>query len=77
MVKLGRTYGNLMVDVIASNAKLRARARRAVELATGATANEAEAALDAAGGAAKVAIVSLLTGDDAARASARLCSRSY
>jgi N-acetylmuramic acid 6-phosphate (MurNAc-6-P) etherase len=43
-----------------------------VELATGATANEAEAALDAAGGAAKVAIVSLLTGDDAARACARL-----
>jgi N-acetylmuramic acid 6-phosphate etherase len=72
MVKLGRTYGNLMVDVIASNAKLRTRARRAVELATGASAEEAEAALDAAGGAAKVAIVALLTGDDAVRAGARL-----
>ena len=35
MIRLGRTYGNLMVDVVASNAKLRARARRAVELATG------------------------------------------
>ena len=34
MIRLGRTYGNLMVDVVASNAKLRARARRAVELAT-------------------------------------------
>ena len=30
MIRLGRTYGNLMVDVVASNAKLRARARRAV-----------------------------------------------
>ena len=34
MVRLGRTFGNLMVDVVASNAKLRARARRVVELAT-------------------------------------------
>jgi N-acetylmuramic acid 6-phosphate etherase len=72
MVKLGRTYGNLMVDVVASNAKLRTRARRAVELATGATAAQAEVALDAAGGAAKVAIVSLLTGTDADHARVRL-----
>ena len=34
MVRLGQTFGNLMVDVVASNAKLRARARRVVELAT-------------------------------------------
>ena len=34
MIRLGRTYGNLMVDVVASNAKLVARARRAVVLAT-------------------------------------------
>ena len=49
MVRLGRTYGNLMVDVVASNAKLRARARRAVELATGASDEEVEAALAAGG----------------------------
>src|SRR4029453_16729116 len=36
MIRLGKTFGNLMVDVVASNAKLRARARRAVALATGA-----------------------------------------
>ena len=30
MVRLGRTFGNLMVDVVASDEKLRARARRAV-----------------------------------------------
>jgi N-acetylmuramic acid 6-phosphate etherase len=69
MVRLGRTFGNLMVDVVASNAKLRARARRVVELATDASETEADAALVAAGGDAKVAILSLLTGSpiDAAR----------
>jgi N-acetylmuramic acid 6-phosphate etherase len=72
MVRLGKTFGNLMVDVVAGNAKLRARARRAVELATGASDGEVEAALDAAGGDAKVAIVSLLAGIDAATARARL-----
>ena len=58
MVRLGRTYGNLMVDVVASNAKLRARARRAVELATDVSDEEIDAALVAADGDAKVAIVS-------------------
>lgn len=72
MVRLGKTFGNLMVDVVAGNAKLQARARRAVELATGAPNGEVEAALDAAGGDAKVAIVSLLGGIDAATARARL-----
>jgi N-acetylmuramic acid 6-phosphate etherase len=72
MVRLGKTFGNLMVDVVADNAKLRSRARRAVELATGASNGEVEAALDAAGGDAKVAIVSLLAGIDAATAQARL-----
>ena len=62
MIRLGRTYGNLMVDVVAANAKLRRRARRAVELATGCDDDEVDVALAAAGGDAKVAIVSLLTG---------------
>jgi N-acetylmuramic acid 6-phosphate etherase len=61
MVRLGRTFGNLMVDVVASNAKLRARARRVVELATDVSDVEADAALLAADGDAKVAILSLLT----------------
>jgi N-acetylmuramic acid 6-phosphate etherase len=65
MIRLGRTYGNLMVDVVATNAKLRARARRVVELATEASGEEVDAALAAAGGDAKVAIVSLLTGREA------------
>jgi N-acetylmuramic acid 6-phosphate etherase len=68
MVRLGKTFGNLMVDVVASNAKLRGRARRAVALATHASPDEVESALDAARGDVKVAIVSLLAGvgvDDA------------
>jgi N-acetylmuramic acid 6-phosphate etherase len=72
MVRLGQTYGNLMVDVVATNAKLRGRVRRAVALATGASADEVEAALEAAGGEAKVAIVSLLVGVGAEAARARL-----
>ena len=72
MIRLGHTYGNLMVDVVASNAKLRARARRTVELATNVSEADVDAALAAADGDAKVAIVSLLTGLDAATARARL-----
>ena len=72
MVRLGRTYGNLMVDVVASNEKLRARARRAVALATGAANGEVEAALEQADGDAKVAIVALLADVDAQSARARL-----
>jgi N-acetylmuramic acid 6-phosphate etherase len=72
MVRLGKTFGNLMVDLVASNAKLRARARRAVALATNASEAQVETALEAAGGDAKVAIVSLLAGLDAAGARSRL-----
>ena len=72
MIRLGRTYGNLMVDVVASNEKLRARARRTVELATDVPAADVDAALAAADGDAKVAIVSLLTGLGPAASRARL-----
>ena len=72
MIRLGRTFGNLMVDVVATNEKLRARVRRIVELATGAPAQDVDAALEAAGGEAKVAIVMLLGDVDAAVARARL-----
>jgi N-acetylmuramic acid 6-phosphate etherase len=72
MVRLGKTFGNLMVDLVAGNAKLRARARRAVALATNASDEQVEAALEAAGGDAKVAIVSLISGLDADDARSRL-----
>ena len=72
MVRLGRTYGDLMVDVRASNAKLRRRAQRIVMEATGASEQKVAAALEAAGGEAKVALVMLLAGVDAAAARTRL-----
>jgi N-acetylmuramic acid 6-phosphate etherase len=72
MVRLGKTYGNLMVDLVASNAKLRKRARSAVVIATGADEADVDLALEQANGDAKVAIVSLLSGLDVAAARARL-----
>jgi N-acetylmuramic acid 6-phosphate etherase len=72
MIRLGKTYGNLMVDVAASNEKLRGRVRRIVRTATGATPAEVDGALEAAGGDAKVAIVTLLAGVEADEARARL-----
>jgi N-acetylmuramic acid 6-phosphate etherase len=72
MVRLGKTFGNLMVDVAATNEKLQARVRRIVETATGASPDRVEAALEESGGNAKVAIVSLLAGVDAETARARL-----
>jgi N-acetylmuramic acid 6-phosphate etherase len=72
MVRLGKTYGNLMVDLRATNDKLRQRARRIVSQATGADAATAERAIAVAGGDVKVAIVMLLTGVDAADAAARV-----
>jgi N-acetylmuramic acid 6-phosphate etherase len=74
MIRLGKVYDNLMVDVSAGNEKLRARARRIVRTATGATAEEADAALVAADGSAKVAIVSLLGGLEADEARGRLAA---
>jgi N-acetylmuramic acid 6-phosphate etherase len=72
MVRLGRTYGGLMIDVAPDNDKLRARARRNVALASGASDDEADEALAAAGGDARVALVSLLARVDAATARERL-----
>jgi len=72
MVKLGKTFGNLMVDVAPTNEKLRARARTAVALATAAPDDDVSAAMAAADGNAKVAIVSLLAGVDAETARSRL-----
>jgi N-acetylmuramic acid 6-phosphate etherase len=72
MVRLGKTFGNLMVDVQASNDKLRARARRAVAIATAAPDEKVAAAIAAADGDTKVAIVSLLAGVDAQTARSRL-----
>ncbi|MDJ0354685.1 N-acetylmuramic acid 6-phosphate etherase [Paenarthrobacter sp. PH39-S1] len=62
MIRLGKTYGSLMVDLKATNAKLRARSERTVMQATGAAAPEAAGALAAVDGSVKAAILLLLTG---------------
>lgn len=72
MVRLGKTYGNLMVDVQATNEKLRARVRRIVRTATGASTDEVDHALTRSDGQAKVAIVCLLAGIAPEEARARL-----
>ncbi|MFE0704950.1 N-acetylmuramic acid 6-phosphate etherase [Streptomyces sp. NPDC058872] len=78
MIRLGKTYGNLMVDVRASNDKLQARSRRIVALATGAPDEQIETALAAAGGEVKNAILMILADVDAATAAERLSgSRGY
>lgn len=56
MIRLGKTYGNRMVDVVASNAKLRARSERLVRDLAG-PAVDARALLDEAGGSVKTAVV--------------------
>jgi N-acetylmuramic acid 6-phosphate etherase len=72
MIRLGRTYGGLMVGVAPGNEKLRERARRNVVLASGASEERVDEALEAAAGDARVALVSLLAGVDADAARSRL-----
>ena len=72
MIALGKAYGPRMVDVRPTSAKLRRRAVRIVRDAAGVDEEAAAAALAAAGGHAKTAIVALLAGVDAAEAAVRL-----
>ncbi len=57
MIRLGKVYGNLMVDLRATNAKLRDRSRRIVSQVTGLDRRAAGELLRRAGGGVKVAIV--------------------
>jgi len=78
MVAYGRTWSNLMVSLVATNAKLRDRTLRILADATGAQAAECEALLRAANGDLKVAIVAAI-GDmstDAARKALDVASGS-
>ena len=62
MIRIGKTYGNLMVDLRATNTKLVARTRRIVTLLTGASEEEAERLVAAADGELKTAVVSRARG---------------
>ena len=68
MIKLGKTYTNLMVDVNASNEKLKARAQRIVMEATGCDINTAKTTLISTDYQAKTAILCILADIDASRA---------
>ncbi len=72
MVRIGKTYGNLMVDVQAGSDKLRDRARRIIAIATGVDYDEAGRLLRQAKGNAKLAIVMQKTGLPLTKAVARL-----
>jgi N-acetylmuramic acid 6-phosphate etherase len=62
MIKLGRTWSNLMVDMVATNQKLRGRMLRILGEATGADQAACATALAEADGELKPALVHLLTG---------------
>lgn len=72
MIRIGKTYSNLMVDVTISNRKLADRARGIVRDATGCSDAEAGAALAQGGGKVKLAILMQMTGLDAEAAQAIL-----
>lgn len=72
MVRTGKVYQNLMVDVMQNNEKLHTRAENIVIDATGVTRPEARSTIDAAGGSVKVAITMLLADCSADEARSRL-----
>ena len=72
MIKLGKVYNNLMVDVHVSNAKLADRARRIVCEIADITPEEADAVLEQTGNEVKPAVVMALLGLNADEARAKL-----
>ncbi len=68
MVRLGKVYQNLMVDVMATNEKLRRRSLRIVQEATGIGEDQAREVLLEAGGSCKLAITKVLLGCDMEKA---------
>jgi len=72
MIRLGRTYSNLMVDVVATNAKLRGRVLASLVAATGVDEENGSRILTEAGGDLKTAIVAVLGDLDVIAARLRL-----
>ena len=72
MIRLGKTFGNLMVDLQITNEKLRERAVRILQSSTGADRAEAEQTLAASGNRVKLAILMILLHIDANEAEVRL-----
>ncbi|HCZ9044276.1 TPA: N-acetylmuramic acid 6-phosphate etherase [Vibrio alginolyticus] len=76
MIRSGKVFGNLMVDVEATNAKLIQRQTNIVVEATDASKEEAERALNACGRHCKTAILMILADLDAEQAKSRLAARN-
>lgn len=74
MVRLGKVYGNLMVDVVPTNRKLRARAERIVATLTGSTPGAARRLLERAAGRPPVAVLMARRGLDERAARRRLAA---
>ena len=74
MVRLGKTFGNLMVDLRATNSKLRARTNRIVRILTGLSAEDSARLLEQCGGELKTALVAQLAGVPPEEARARLAA---
>jgi N-acetylmuramic acid 6-phosphate etherase len=72
MVRLGKVYENMMVDLQMTNEKLKERSKRIVMTVTGVDYEVAARTLSAAGGHVKTALVMLLAGVDSEAARARL-----
>ncbi len=75
MIRLGKTYGNIMVDLRTTNEKLRARAERAVLLVTGCSPQEARQALARCGGSVRAAIL-MLSRDLTAKQAAEILAQA-
>jgi N-acetylmuramic acid 6-phosphate etherase len=76
MIRLGKTFGNLMVDLQITNEKLMDRAVRIIQNATGADRSVALTALEESGHRVKVAILVILLHVDATEAEVRLKTAS-
>jgi N-acetylmuramic acid 6-phosphate etherase len=72
MIRLGRCYSNVMVDLVATNQKLRERLIRILMQTTGDDEERCQDALDSAEGNVKVALVAMLADTDSGRAHAAL-----
>ncbi|MBN2366095.1 MAG: N-acetylmuramic acid 6-phosphate etherase [Calditrichaeota bacterium] len=72
MIRLGKVYGNMMVDLIMTNRKLQERSKRVVMMITGVSYDKAADVLNRAGGHVKTALVMILSNTDAEEARIRL-----
>jgi N-acetylmuramic acid 6-phosphate etherase len=72
MIRLGKTYGNIMVDLQATNEKLKDRSERILRVVCGVTREQARELLDASGKSVKTAIVMQKLGVDRTEALRRL-----